>query len=100
MSKFIHPDYIRIIEKKTEGWFFKPTKPFFTRLQVDFNDFELLYGITQQHMLIELFRLNGGKVGFYIANLRYKQFYYCGTDADAVKPKLLEIGIGRTDPHS
>ncbi|PMB08215.1 hypothetical protein CEN49_10605 [Fischerella thermalis CCMEE 5273] len=58
------------------------------------NDFELLYGITKQQIAIELFRINGGKAGYYLANLRGKKFYYCGIEPGGVKNKLLELGIG------
>ncbi|BAZ09821.1 hypothetical protein NIES4071_16340 [Calothrix sp. NIES-4071] len=47
------PDYIRIIERKHKGWLFKAMKPFSTYLKVDINDFELLYGINKQQILIE-----------------------------------------------
>lgn len=92
------PDYIRIIERKPSGWLFKAMKPFSTYLKVDINDYELLYGINKQQILVELFRISGGKLGYYIADLRHKQYYYCGVEAEMVKQKLLEIGIGRVDP--
>lgn len=47
---------------------------------------------------IELFRINGGKQGYYIANILDKKYYYCGTEWQDVKNKLLELGIGRHDP--
>lgn len=47
------PDYIRIIECKQKGWLFKVMKPFSTYLNVDINDFELLYGINKQQILVE-----------------------------------------------
>lgn len=94
----ILPDYIRIIERKSGGWLFKAMKPFLTRKSVDINDFSVLYGISQEQILIELFRINGGKLGFYLANLRSFQFYYCGLEAESVKSKLIEIGIARADP--
>ncbi|GAA6620217.1 hypothetical protein [Scytonema sp. NUACC26] len=97
-SKIIHPDYIRIIERKPGCWLFKAMKPFYTYLKVDIDDFEMLYGITQQQILTELFRINSGSLGFYVADLRHKQYHYCGTEPESVKRKLLELGIGREDP--
>ncbi|MGI2907353.1 hypothetical protein [Tolypothrix sp. VBCCA 56010] len=89
-TSIIHPDHIRIIEKKPQGWLFKALKPFVTYRQVDdINDIEKLYGITKQQVTVELFRINGGKLGFYIADLRHKQYYYCGTEAEMIRPKLL-----------
>jgi hypothetical protein len=45
-----------------------------------------------------LFRINGGKAGYYLANLRRKKFYYCGTEPAGIKGKILDLGIGREDP--
>lgn len=96
----IHPDYIRIIERKREGWLFKAMKPFSVRVpNIDIQDTELLYGISKQQIIVELFRINGGRFGFYIADLRHKLYYYCGLEAEGIKPKLFEIGIGRRDPN-
>ncbi|TBR56670.1 hypothetical protein B4U84_28835 [Westiellopsis prolifica IICB1] len=46
----------------------------------------------------ELFRINGGKQGYYIADIQDKKYYYCGTEWEDVKLKLGELGIGRPDP--
>jgi hypothetical protein len=100
-SKVTHPDYIRILERKPDGWVIKKGRLFYKRLpiaSVDMNDLKLMYGISEQQILVELFRINGGKVGFYLADLRHKQYYYCGLTIDEVKTKLRELGIGRNDP--
>ncbi len=47
---------------------------------------------------IALFGVNGGKQGYYIANILDKKYYYCGTQWEDVKTKLKELGIGRDDP--
>lgn len=92
----IHPDYIRIVERKPGGWLLKTGKMFYKRLPitVDFQDFELLYGISKQQVITELFRINGGASGYYLADLRHKQYYYCGLSAEDVKTKLRLLGIG------
>lgn len=93
------PDYIRIVERKPEGWGFKKVSPFYSRLpfSVDFNDLNLLYGISKQEIVIELFRLNGGRVGFYLADLRNKRYYYCGAAVSDIKTILARLGIGQAD---
>ena len=97
-SAVIHPDYICIVERKPGGWLFKTGKMFYKRLPiaVDFQDFELLYGISKQQVVTELFRVNGGKAGYYLADLRHKQYRYCGLSPVDVKTTLLRLGIGRT----
>ena len=42
--------------------------------------------------------INNGKEGFYIADIKDKKYYYCGTEWEDVKNKLRELGIGRDDP--
>jgi hypothetical protein len=94
------PDCYRVIERVSGGWHFKQGELFYKTLpiSIDFNDFQLLYGITKQQVAIELFRLNGGKAGYYLADLRRKYYYYCGTEPEGVKTKLRSLGIGREDP--
>jgi hypothetical protein len=59
------------------------------------------YDISREKLVIELFRVNGGKSGYYLADLRRnKKYYYCGDKSEDVKQKLLEMGIGRVDPRS
>ncbi|MEH2284047.1 MAG: hypothetical protein V7K90_22440 [Nostoc sp.] len=95
-----HPDYYRIIERVSNGWLFKKGELFHTTLPfaVDMSDFELLYGISKQQVAVELRKINGGKAGYYLAELRNKKYYYCGTEPVGVKSKLLDLGIGREDP--
>ncbi|MBO3462052.1 MAG: hypothetical protein KME33_29790 [Aetokthonos hydrillicola CCALA 1050] len=58
-----------------------------------------MYDISPQQVAIELFRINGGKSGYYLADLRsQKKYYYCGNEPESVKLKLLELGIGRVSP--
>ncbi|MCC5640644.1 hypothetical protein LC593_33395 [Nostoc sp. CHAB 5844] len=94
------PDYYRVIERVPGGWHFKEGELFHKRLpiSIDFNDFELLYGINKQQVAAELFYLERGKAGYYLANLRQKKYYYCGTEPQGVKLKLRSLGIGRDDP--
>jgi hypothetical protein len=94
------PDYYRVIECRSGEWFLKKTKVLYKILPIaiDFDDFELLYGVTREQVAIELFRVGSGRDGYYLANLRKKQYYYCGTEAEFVKTKLRSLGIGRKDP--
>lgn len=58
---------------------------------------ERQYGLTEEQVIIELLGINGGKPGYYLANLRDKKYYYCGLLWSDVKTTLQELGIGRTD---
>jgi hypothetical protein len=96
-STIIYPSYFRIFECRNGRWFIKDTEPFLATSATNHNDINALYGITEKQIVIELFRINGGKAGYYLANIRDKKYYYC-VDRDGTKKQLLELGIGRTDP--
>jgi hypothetical protein len=102
-SSIIYPDYIRIVERKVGGWAIKHGDWFYKRIpiaNVDMNDLQLMYGISHHRLSIDLFRVNGGKAGYYIADLRNKAYYYCGEHWRDVKEQLIKMGIGRHDPIS
>lgn len=93
----IYPDYFRIFECRNGRWFIKNTEAFVINSTINHEDINALYGITEGQIVIELFRINGGKAGYYLANIRDKKYYYC-VDHNGLKSKLLELGIGRIDP--
>ncbi|NJN10822.1 MAG: hypothetical protein HC815_23655 [Richelia sp. RM1_1_1] len=55
------------------------------------------FNLTKSQVVCELFKINGGHLGYYLANLREKKYYYYGTEAIDVKVKLLSLGIGRLE---
>lgn len=94
----IYPSYFRILECRSGKWSIKNTDIFVGKPNPKDNDISSLFGITEQQLIIELFRINGGKSGFYLANLRDKKYYYCGLTRDGLKVQLRSLGIGRDDP--
>ena len=102
-TTIIRPVYYRIIERRGNGWAFKEGEPFINWFNAPWLSQEDLYAACDTSMkkvAIELFRINGGKQGYYLANILDKKYYYCGTEWSDVKLKLLELGIGRSDPMS
>ncbi|GAB1544148.1 hypothetical protein NUACC21_68240 [Scytonema sp. NUACC21] len=101
MDTIVYPDYYRILECRAGRWFVKNADVFYrsNNSNVNYDDFVALYGVTEQQVVVELFRINGGKTGYYLVNLRDKKYYYCGTQRDDLKRKLLELGIGREEPQ-
>ena len=99
-TSVIHPIHFQIVERKNADWYFKNGTPFYnpTSKPLPTADVERLFGITKNKIVIELFRINGGKPGYYLANLKDKRYYYCGTDWSDVKKKLIDLGIDRADP--
>jgi hypothetical protein len=99
-TSIIHPLHFQIIQRIGTIWYFKYGSVFYNRTDKSLpeSDRERLFGITKNKIVTELFRINGGKSGYYLANLRDKNYYYCGDDWASVKTKLKELGIGRDEP--
>lgn len=97
------PIYYQIVQKSGKNWTFKQSGEVFYNpagKKVCLSDREKVYNLTKQKIAIELFRLKAGRDGYYLANLRDKKYYYCGTEWEDLKNTLISLGIGREDPHS
>ncbi len=108
-NKLIYPACYRIVRREIREkggcWCFSKSKVFYNplNLPIEGGDFsqvnvEALFGITKAEVVTELFRINGGKLGYYLVNLLDKQYYYCGANREDVKVKLRELGVGTSDP--
>jgi hypothetical protein len=103
-SSIVSPLHFLIVEHKGTTWAFKGGGNIFynpRNVPVSLKVEDLLhrFGLTPAKVVIALFRLNGGRAGYYLANLRDRQYYYCGTDWEDVRATFQAIGIGRPDPH-
>lgn len=100
MPKLIHPAYFQIVKREGGAWYFRHGRIFYRGGDafVDTENREEQYGLTKQKVAIELFRINAGRAGYYLVNLKNKQYHYCGLNLDDVKTVLQELGIGRADP--
>lgn len=100
--RIVRPIYYRVVRREASTWYFRQGKVFHRAdSDEDLTDFASIlkrYGIKKHQIAFELFRINGGKAGFYLANIRDKKYYYCGESLQDVKQKLLDLGIGRADP--
>ena len=95
------PIYYKIIQRRGKGQDFKYGEPFINLFNApSFSPKEecKIFGTSMKKVAIELFRINGGKKGYYIANILDKKYYYCGSEWEDVKNKLKELGIGRENP--
>ncbi|MBW4513375.1 MAG: hypothetical protein KME64_44005 [Scytonematopsis contorta HA4267-MV1] len=79
---------------------------FFQRVEVLFNptnffvsdkisDIEGMFGTTKESVVTELFKINGGRLGYYLANLVDKEYHYCGENIEDVKAKFVELGVAK-----
>ncbi|KAF3890435.1 MULTISPECIES: hypothetical protein [Nostocales] len=93
--------YYRVIERRGNGWAVQEGTSFinfFNAPLLSHEEIFAAFGTSIKKLAIELFRINGQKQGYYIANILDKQYYYCGTQWKDVKTKLKELGIGRDSP--
>lgn len=67
--------------------------------QIDPYDIPGHFGLSLGKIKVELFRLNGGRDGFYLGNLYDRQYNYCGLEPEDVVAKLKEIGVIAHDPN-
>jgi hypothetical protein len=56
-------------------------------------DLERIYGISDRAVEIELFRINGGSAGYYLADLATRRYWYCGLEYPAVKDQIRALGV-------
>lgn len=101
MSKIAHPFHYQVYRREGADWFVKePGRVFYnpTNMPTVLKHVERQFGLTATEIVIELFRINGGKPGYYLANLRDRKYYYCGLEWADIKTTLLSLGIGRADP--
>lgn len=101
--KIAHPAYYQIVEhtihNNRDAWLFLiggkvVYNPSFRPLNREkFSKKE------ERSIIFELFRINGGKKGYYLVNRRDCKYYYCGESPKDVRAKFLSLGIGRKDPN-
>lgn len=101
MTILFYPAYIQIVEKKIDGWFYCPGEIILNlhNQTVDLLSIEERHGLTKQQIIIELFRLYSGKLGYYLINLPLKEYYYCGQTKQDVQKQLWNLGIGKEEPR-
>ncbi len=100
-TTIVRPVYYRIIQRRGNGWGFREGQPFvnlFNAPSLSHKDIFSAFDTSMKKVAIELFRINGGKQGYYIANLLEKKYYYCGSNWEDVKITLKALGIGRDEP--
>lgn len=101
-ASLVHPLHYLIVKREGTTWCFKPGNSVFYNprnvpvslaLEERLHRFEL----NPSKLMIELFRVNGGKPGYYLVNLRDKQYYYCGLKWEDIQITLKSLGIGKSE---
>lgn len=96
----VYPLRYRVARREGNTWHFKKLSIFYNPNSSSVGDPNDIspYGMTWGKLAVEFFRINGGKPGFYLADLHHKQYWHCGTDEASVRAKLWELGIGCPEP--
>lgn len=100
-STIVYPVYYRLVVRRHNTWHFTKGEPFvnlFNAPWLDQEDLFSAFDTSMKKVANQLRLINNGKEGFYIADIKDKKYYYCGTEWGDVKNKLRELGIGRDDP--
>lgn len=101
MPKIVHPLHYQVYQREGSRWFvLEKGKVFYnpSNTPVQLEHTERQFGLTEEKIIIELFRINGGKPGYYLANLRDREYNYCGQNFEDIRTSLQSLGIGRADP--
>ncbi len=103
MSAFVHPSHFHVFCRVQDGRWGRlgssesiNTNDRASGLLPNQAQWDLvaMYGISTEKVIVELFRINAGAVGYYLANLRDLSYCYCGPELADVQAKLIELGIG------
>lgn len=99
-TEWVYPAYYQIVRQEARGWHFLIGEPFFNPKGVNYTLEALFkdYGTSEVEIAVALFRLHPDKAGYFLANLRDRQYHYCGPNIEDVKTTFLSLGIGRVDP--
>jgi hypothetical protein len=92
----IYPEHYRIFKCWKGRWSMLRPETFYG-LRSSASSLKI-YQLSAEQIAIALFRINGGKAGYYLANIRDRKYYYCGIKPEDVKATLRSLGIGRDDP--
>jgi len=107
MDCLIYPAYFQVIHRRISSSTNRPCWAFWSsRVVANFSDrsFDITktidyHNTSKKQIICNLFRINAGKMGYYLADLKRKKYYYCGTKRDDVRSQLLKLGIGREHPQ-
>ena len=101
MSVFF-PSYFRIYERHCDRWYVHPGQKFFAQsnLSLKQGKLEARYGLTIPEIVQQFFALARGRSGFYLADLKHHQFYFCGQSPDDVQATFWQLNITRPNPNT
>jgi hypothetical protein len=101
LGTIVYPVHYRLVVRRRDSWYFTKGDVFVNLFNIpvlEQKDLFACFGTNMKEVANKLKIINGGKEGFYIADILEQNYYYCGPQWEDVKDKLKELGIGRPDP--
>jgi hypothetical protein len=101
LETIVYPVHYRLVVRRRGSWYFTKGDVFVNLFNIpvlEQKDLFACFGTNMKEVANNLRILNGGKEGFYIADILEKKYYYCGDSWKDVKMKFQELGITRPDP--
>lgn len=97
-TKICYPHYWQIYQHEGDKWYHLPGKRSVNEVCPQDEKplpkrIEALFGLTPQEVVNSLFKVNGGWQGLYIANLKERKYFYCGTDWEDVVNTFEMLGV-------
>lgn len=94
LMKVIYPYYWQIYQHIGSKWYRLPAN----RVSNEPEKFvpqhiEKKFGFTEKEIIVNLFKINSGWQGYYIANLKEHKFFYCGTQWEDVNNTFQSFGV-------
>ncbi|MDJ0616981.1 MAG: hypothetical protein QNJ63_09580 [Calothrix sp. MO_192.B10] len=107
MDNLIYPAYFQVVHRRISSnthrlcWAFWNSKIVanFSDRSFDITKTIEYYNTSKKQIVYELFCINAGTMGYYLADLKHKKYYYCGTERSDVRSQFLKLGIGREHPQ-
>lgn len=101
------PFHFQIARYDGRDWYFKRTVKVFNpsrlfipkSIDLTGNNKLDIFSTSTTKLIMEFQLINGGKIGYYLADLVKKRYYYCGLDWQDIKPTLQSLGITVPEPR-
>lgn len=91
--KVVYPYYWQIYKHQIDKWYRLPANKVSGEDTPVPTQIEKSFGLTEKQVIINLFKVNGGWQGYYIANLKERKFFYCGTCWEDVVNTFQYLGV-------
>ncbi len=106
-TSIVCPIQFQIARYDGEAWYFKQLGTIYNPLGIllpGLKDLAKLdkiayFGMSRSKLKLEFRLLNGGAIGYYLADLQNRNYYYCGLEWADVKTTFQKLGIGGKEPE-